>query len=121
MRRRPTQGGDESSHVDVRFYSNAWPVRNKRPPQSATAPRPRLVRHSVCIEPSVMRKMPGKRSSHGRLAAGTYWREFDSMADTPGTCAASPAEWISDAPGQLRSCTHRNMPYLRAAAAISSD
>ena len=34
------------------------------------------------------------------------------MAVTPGTWAARPAEWISDAPGQVRSCTHRNMPYL---------
>ncbi len=43
------------------------------------------------------------------------------MAATPGTWAARPAEWISDAPGQVRSCTHKNMPYFRAAAAINSD
>ena len=32
-----------------------------------------------------------------------------------------PAEWMSDAPGHVRSCTHRNMPNFWAAAAISSD
>ena len=55
----------------------------------------------------------------GLFAAGTYWRALASMPATAGTCAAIPAEWISEAPGQVRSCTQRNIPYFCAAAAIS--
>ena len=50
-----------------------------------------------------MRNMPGNRSAHGSLAAGQYWRAFDSIATIPGMWAASPAEWMSDAPGHVRS------------------
>lgn len=57
-----------------------------------TAPRPGPVISPVRIRPSVMRKMPGKRSAQGAFAAGQYCRAFDSMAVTPGTCAANPAE-----------------------------
>lgn len=64
----------------------------KIPGIQLTAPKPSPVRQAVSIVPVVMRKMPGKRCSHGRLAAGTYCRELDSIAETPGTCAASPAE-----------------------------
>ena len=37
----------------------------------------------------------------------------------PAGSDAMPAEWISDAPGQLRSCTQRNILYFCPAAAIS--
>ena len=57
--------------------------------------------------------------AQGALAAGRYWRELASIPDTPGTWAAMPAEWISDAPGQVRSCTHRNILYFCPAAAMS--
>ena len=55
-------------------------------------PSPGPVSTPVSIVPSVTRKMPGKRASHARFAAGTYCREFASMAATPGTWAAKPAE-----------------------------
>src|SRR5581483_4576286 len=87
----------------------------------STAPMPSPVSVSVAIVPSVMRKIPGKRPSHGLFPAGMYCREFDSMAATPGTWAARLADWISDAPGQVRSCTHRNMPNFCAAAARIRD
>src|SRR5207253_843375 len=48
-------------------------------------------------------------------------RASASIAATPGTCAASPAECTRDAPGHVRSCTQRNILYFCAAAAISSD
>ena len=86
-----------------------------------TAPSPGPISSPVRIVPSVMLKMPGCDRSHAAFAAGQYWRAFASTARTPGMWAASPADWISDAPGQVRSCTHRNMPNVCAAAAISSD
>ena len=73
---------------------------------------PGCVNKPVARVPSVTRKNSGKRSAHQRFAAGTYCREFASMAATPGTCAAKPAECSSDAPGQVRSCTHKNRPYF---------
>ena len=48
----------------------------------ALNPNPRKT--PVCIVPSVMRKIPGKRCSQGALAAGMYWRALASMAATPG-------------------------------------
>src|SRR5262249_45052152 len=80
--------------------------------QSVTALSPAAVSTPVCMVRWVMWKRPGQRPCQGRLAAGQYWRAYDSMAATPGTCAARPAEWISEAPGQVKSCTHRNMPYF---------
>ena len=63
----------------------------------------------------------GEDAEQGAFAAGQYCREFDSIAATPGTWAAKPADWMSDAPGHVRSCTHRNMPNFWSAAAIKSD
>src|SRR5258708_37602868 len=74
----------------------------------------------VSMRPSLTSKMPGKRFSHPRLAAGTYSLELASSADTPGTCAAMPTECTSAAPGHVRSCTHRNILYFCAAAASNS-
>src|SRR5579862_3397864 len=88
--------------------------------QAATTLRPGLSRADVSIIPSWILKIPGNLSSQAWFAAGTYWRALASMAATPGTCAASPAEWISDAPGHVRSCTHRNILFFCAAAAISN-
>src|SRR4051794_36086654 len=85
-----------------------------------TAPRPAAVSTLVSRVPSVTRKNVGNFASHGAFAAGQYWRALASIAVTPGTWAARPAEWISDAPGQVRSCTHRNIPYFCAAAARRS-
>ena len=76
---------------------------------------------AVSIVPSLMTKMPGNLLSQDLFAAGTYSRALASIVVTPGTCAASPAFSISDAPGQVRSCTQRNILYFWAAAAISSD
>src|SRR5580693_6272656 len=68
-----------------------------------TAPRPGRRSADVSSMPSRTLKMPGNSSSQGLLAAGTYSRALASIAATPGMCAAKPAEWISDAPGQVRS------------------
>ena len=40
----------------------------------------------------LMMNIPGKRFSQPLFAMGTYWREFASIAATPGTCALIPAE-----------------------------
>ena len=53
------------------------------------------------------------------IATGKYCLEFASIPDTPGTCEAIPAECTKDAPGQLRSCTHKIILYFCPAAAIS--
>ena len=71
----------------------------------------------VFISPSWMVKSPGKRDSQAAFAAGTNWRALASIPAFFGTRAAMPAEWISDAPGQVRSCTQTNIPYFCAAAA----
>src|ERR1017187_366022 len=68
-----------------------------------TAPSPGRRSVEVSIMPSRTLKIPGNLSSHGLFAAGTYSRALASIAAPPGMCAASPAEWISDAPGQVRS------------------
>ena len=53
----------------------------------------------VFITPSRMVNRPGKRVSQAALAAGTNCRALASMPALPGTRAAMPAEWISEAPG----------------------
>ncbi len=60
--------------------------------QAGVAPSPGLVSVPVLSIPSVTLKMPGNLLSHGRFAAGTYWRAFASIACTVGTCAARPAD-----------------------------
>src|SRR5213593_2072093 len=85
-----------------------------------TALRPGPVSVPVSSMPSLTRNSPGNLLSHALFAAGTYSRAFPSMPETPGTWAARPAEWIKDAPGQVRSCTQRNILYFRPAAAISN-
>src|SRR5207249_9367942 len=80
-------------------------MRSSRVFYPSTAPRPGLFKPLVSIVPSVMWKIPGNRSSQALLALGTYCLELASMAATVGTWAARPAEWMSDAPGQVRSCT----------------
>ena len=64
--------------------------------------------------------MEGNFSFHAALAEGTYWRLLASMVKTPGTCEARLAEWTSEAPGQVRSCTQRKDLYFWAAAAIKT-
>src|SRR5574340_17448 len=86
----------------------------------ATGLSPGRCRTEVFMYPSFTLKIPGNLDSHALLAAGTYWRALASMAATVGTCAARPAEWIREAPGQVRSCTQRNILNFWAAAAISS-
>src|SRR5438093_13476533 len=83
------------------------------------APIPGPVRRLVSSVPSVTRKRPGNLSTQDLFAAGTYWREFPSIPDTPGTCAAMLAEWTNEAPGQVRSWTQRYILYFWQAAAIS--
>lgn len=68
-----------------------------------TAPSPGPFRPEVSISPSRTLKIPGNLSSQGLFAAGTYSRALASIAATPGICAAKLAEWIRDAPGQVRS------------------
>ena len=81
--------------------------------------RPGPSRPAVCSHPSRTSKMPGNFFSQPALADGTYSRALASSAEVPGTCAAMPTECTSAAPGQVRSCTHRNMRYFCAAAASS--
>ena len=54
----------------------------------------------------------------GRLH-GSGLRLQVTESDRVATRDAIPAEWMSDAPGQVRSWTQRNMPNFCAAAAIS--
>src|SRR5215813_10638994 len=84
-----------------------------------TALSPLPFRLSVRSVPSFTTNNPGNRFSQGLLATGIYCLELASTPATPGTRAAIPTEWISDAPGQVRSCTVRNILYFCAAAAIN--
>ena len=68
--------------------------------------------------PSAILNMDGNRTSQPSLAAGQYCRALPSMAAAVGIRAASVAEWRNDAPGQVRSCTQRNMRNFCAAAPI---
>src|SRR5260221_12991875 len=86
----------------------------------STAPSPILFNSEVSIVPSVIRKIPGNLPSHALLAAGMYCRELASIAATPGTWAARLADWIKDAPGQVRPCTQRNNLCFPATDAIST-
>ena len=61
--------------------------------QSSTAPNPAPVNCPVAITPFLMRNSaPGIAHPTAAFAAGTYWRAFASIAATPGTWAAKPAE-----------------------------
>ena len=62
------------------------------PRRGYTAPRPMPFKIAVFIVPSRMVNTPGNFASHGSFAAGQYCRPFDSIAATPGTCAAMLAE-----------------------------
>jgi ribosome biogenesis protein Tsr3 len=53
------------------------------------------------------------------LPAGQYCRPFPSIAAIVGSRAAMLAECKKENPGQVKSCTHRNMPYFWAAAPIN--
>src|SRR5438094_774456 len=94
--------------------------RNRVASDYVTAPSPGPFRFAVHIIPSLTRKIPGNFCSQGLFALGMYWRALASTAVTRGTRAASPTECTRDAPGQVRSCTHRNMLCFCAAAAMSS-
>src|SRR5271169_2755726 len=84
-------------------------------------PRPTLFSTPVVTVPSATLNRPGYFLAHGLLAAGQYCRPFPSTAATVGILAASDADCKNDAPGQVRSCTQRNMPNFWAAAASSSE
>ena len=59
---------------------------------SGKAPSPRPVNEPVCICPCLTSKMPGNCEAQEALAFGQYWRALASIAVTPLTCAARPAE-----------------------------
>src|SRR5690349_18886946 len=110
---RPEQGTQRCGHHDDAAADHLGTM-------SSGMPRPGPPMSAVRMYPSVILKMPGKRSCHRALAAGTYSRAFASMPATAGTRAEMPTDWISDAPGHVRSCTHTNILYFCAAAAIST-
>src|ERR1039458_3457897 len=109
-----SQGGCAGA---VRVLKRNWPP----PSPYSLVHNPLPSNPSVRIQPSLTMKMPGNLVSHPAFAAGTYWRALASTALVPGTCAAMPTECTSAAPGQVRSCTQRNILYFCAAAAMSSD
>src|SRR5262245_59914516 len=75
----------------------------------------------VSMWPSRIVNTPGNFAAHDALADGQYWRALPSIAVTGAMWAARPADWRNDWPGQVRSCTHRNMSDFCSAAAMRSD
>src|SRR6185437_7035900 len=84
---RKVRAAVEASGSKKGMPKSSEPSENHR-----AAPRPGPFKSAVFIVPSRMVKTPGKRLSHGSFATGQYCRPFDSMAATPGTCAAMLAE-----------------------------
>jgi hypothetical protein len=83
-------GNDDYGFTSLEAVTSTLQLNCSQAPQTALSPGP--ARFSVRSLPSRTSNNPGKFLSHGRFAAGTYSRAFDSSVSIWETCAAMPAE-----------------------------